>query len=40
MNDRDRISPIIFESGLKTLLGQAANNYPLINGRLTIIVGV
>lgn len=32
MSDRDRASPTLIETGLKTLIGGRDNNYPLISG--------
>lgn len=32
MSDRDRASPTLMESGLKTLIGGRDSNYPLISG--------
>uniref|UniRef100_A0A182PY16 Uncharacterized protein n=1 Tax=Anopheles epiroticus TaxID=199890 RepID=A0A182PY16_9DIPT len=32
MSDRDRASPTLIESGLKTLIGGRDSNYPLISG--------
>lgn len=33
MSYKDRGSPILFESGLKSFLGHPGHNYPLINGK-------
>uniref|UniRef100_A0A182XQD9 Uncharacterized protein n=1 Tax=Anopheles quadriannulatus TaxID=34691 RepID=A0A182XQD9_ANOQN len=32
MSDRDRASPTLIETGLKTLIGGRDSNYPLISG--------
>jgi hypothetical protein len=32
MSDRDRASPTLLETGLKTLIGGRDSNYPLISG--------
>lgn len=32
MSDRERSSPSLLESGLKTLIGGRDSNYPLISG--------
>lgn len=32
MNERERASPTLIESGLKNLIGGRDNNYPLISG--------
>lgn len=32
MSDRERSSPTLLESGLKTLIGGRDSNYPLISG--------
>ncbi|XP_038116198.1 uncharacterized protein LOC119768845 [Culex quinquefasciatus] len=43
MSDRDRASPTLIESGLKTLIGGRDSNYPLIsgtNGNYTFILNI
>lgn len=32
MNERERSSPTLIETGLKNLIGGRDNNYPLISG--------
>lgn len=37
MSYKDRGSPILLESGLKSFLGHPGHNYPLINGKMNFL---